>query len=159
MIVYALIYFDHKKVSFFLLWMLQKTLVLKAMTKVEINFCKCGLFLIFNVDYFLPFGLGKFNQNCFIDLQTIQFISYKSVNWFWLNLPYRYSKNSNVKNNAHWQMDLFCHFDFCHSRRNYLRFQITFHCVTITFVQIFLLKRKHFLYSDLIFLYIFLKFI
>ena len=25
---------------------------------------------------------------------------------------------SNVKNNSHLQMDIFCHFDFCHSRRN-----------------------------------------
>ena len=50
MILYALIYFDLFIVD------ATETLVLKAMTKVEINFCKCGLFLIFNMDYFCHLG-------------------------------------------------------------------------------------------------------
>ena len=66
-------------------------------------------------------------QTC--NLQTIQSISYKSIHQFWLNLPYPNSKTfstSNVKNNPHLQGDIFCHFDFCHSRRNALGIGVQF---------------------------------
>ena len=58
-------------------------------------------------------------QTC--NLWTGQVVSYMFVNWFWLNLFYPNGKKfsmSNVKKNWHLQMDIFCHFDFCHSRRN-----------------------------------------
>ena len=61
-----------------------------------------------------------------IDLQTCNLwtgrsVSYKSVNWFRLNLPYPNGKKfstSYIKKNSHLQIDIFFHFDFCHSRRN-----------------------------------------
>ena len=58
-------------------------------------------------------------QNC--NLQIIRSISYKFVNWFWLNLPNWNSKKvstSNVKNYSNLQMDIFCHFNLCHRKRN-----------------------------------------
>ena len=55
------------------------------------------------------------------NLWTGQYVSFKSVNLFWLNLPHQKGKTfftSNVKNFSHLQMDIFCCFDFCHCRRN-----------------------------------------
>ena len=43
---------------------------------------------------------------------------YKSVNQFWWNLPYQNGKKFsrwNVEIFSHLQMDIFCHFDVCHS--------------------------------------------
>ena len=48
-------------------------------------------------------------------------ISYKSVKQFQLNLPFPKGKKisrSNVKKISHLQMDIFCHFNFWHDRRN-----------------------------------------
>ena len=60
-------------------------------------------------------------QTC--NLWTSLYVSYKSVNLFWLNLPHKNGKTfftSNVKNFSHLQMDIFCYFDFLslHCRRN-----------------------------------------
>ena len=55
------------------------------------------------------------------NLWTGQYVSFKSVNLFWLNLPHQNGKTfftSNVKNFSHLQMDIFCYFNFCHCRRN-----------------------------------------
>ena len=55
------------------------------------------------------------------NLWTGQYVSYKSVNLFWLNLPHQNGKTfftSNVKNFSHLQMNIVCYFDFCHCRRN-----------------------------------------
>ena len=52
------------------------------------------------------------------NLRSGQFINYKSVNQFWLNLTYTKGKKfstSNVKIDSDLQMDIFCHFDLCHS--------------------------------------------
>ena len=55
------------------------------------------------------------------NLWTDQFVKYKSVNLFWLNLPHQNGKTffaSNVKNYSHLQTDIFCYFNFCHCRRD-----------------------------------------
>ena len=46
----------------------------------------------------------------------------------WIKLPHPNSKEfstSNVKKNSNLQMDIFCNFDFCHSRRNGLNLKFT----------------------------------
>ena len=58
-------------------------------------------------------------QTC--NLWTGKYLSYKSVNLVWLNLPHQNGKTfytSNVKNISHLQMNIFCCFDFCHCKRN-----------------------------------------
>ena len=53
--------------------------------------------------------------------KTGQSISYRSVHCFQLNLPhpnFKKSSSSNSKTFSHFQMDIFYHIDFCHSRRN-----------------------------------------
>ena len=46
-------------------------------------------------------------------LQTNQSESYKSTYQFWLNLSYSHGKKF-----SHLQINIFCHFNFCHNRRN-----------------------------------------
>ena len=53
-------------------------------------------------------------QNC--SLQTGRSISY--VNQFWLNPNGKTFSRSISKSTSHLQLDIFCHFDFCHNRRN-----------------------------------------
>ena len=58
------------------------------------------------------------------NLQTIQ-----SIKQTWLNLPYQNGKKcftSDVKNSQHLQLDIFCHFNSCHSRINALKLESTF---------------------------------
>ena len=59
-------------------------------------------------------------QTC--NLWTSQYVSHKSVNQFWFNLPHKNVKTdfaSNVKNFSHLQIvDIFCYFDFFYCRRN-----------------------------------------
>ena len=66
------------------------------------------------------------SQQC---LQTIWSISYKSMNQFWLNLPYINGKTfstSNVKKNPHFQIDIFVIGCEKHSRRNaFSQFEIS----------------------------------
>ena len=66
-------------------------------------------------------------QTC--NLWTGQYVSYKSVNLFWLNLPHQNGKTfstSNFKNFSPLQIHIFCYFDFCHCKRNTLWFQLHF---------------------------------
>ena len=74
----------------------------------KISICKCENFLPFKRANSMETNLRTCN------LQTSQFISYKSVNQFWLNLPYPNGKKfsrSNVKNNFTFANGYFCHFN------------------------------------------------
>ena len=68
------------------------------------------------------------------NLWTGQYVSYKSVNLFWLNLPHQNGKTfftSNVKTFSHLQMDIFCYFDFCHCRSNAFWREVLSFCVQV----------------------------
>ena len=72
------------------------------------------------------------------NLGTGQYVSYKSVNLFWLNLPHQNCKmffTSNVKIFSLLQMDIFCYFDCCHC----IHFT---NCDLISFLKITDLKKK-----------------
>ena len=47
-----------------------------------------------------------------------QFISYKSINWFLLNLPLKWQILFTFAKNKKISFAIFCHFDFWHQRRN-----------------------------------------
>ena len=89
-------------------------------SNIEYRNCCWTLDVYLHVFFFDRANSIKTNlQTC--NLQNIQSISYKSIKQFWLNLPYPNSKTfstSNIKNNPNLQIDIFCHFDFSHSRRN-----------------------------------------
>ena len=55
-------------------------------------------------------------QTC--NLSTGLSLSYKSVSWFWLNLPPQWQFFF-----SYLQMNIFCQFDFCHNRRNGFRLE------------------------------------
>ena len=77
-------------------------------------------YLFANVNYFRYLTFCYFDRANSIKI-ALWSVSYKFVNWFWLNLPNWNSKKfstSKVKSNSHLQMDIFCHFDLCHCRRN-----------------------------------------
>ena len=90
----------------------------------KISICKCEFFfwhLIWNTFCHLDRACSIKTDLQTCNLWTGQVVSYMFVNWFWLNLFYPNGKKfstSNVKKNWQLQMDIFCHFDFCHRRRN-----------------------------------------
>ena len=86
-----------------------------TMTKVElakyIHLQMWTLFVI-DVENFLHLVMANSIENNLLACNswTGRSVSYKFVNWFWLNLPYPNSKmfsTSNVENNSHLQMDIF----------------------------------------------------
>ena len=112
---------------------------------------------IWNGKRFLPFGWGKLNPNC-TALQTCnlfwagQFVSYKSINCFWLNLPLKwqilFTSAKNKKN--HISFAIFCHCDFWHQRKNdfWVGSQVFVQCTCSSFtytnfVPIFVKRRKY----------------
>ena len=95
-----------EKKSFLLLWQKSKW--------ENISICKCGKKLSFEQANSIETNLWTWN------LQTGRAISYKSVKQFWLNLSKPNVKRFSWSNGnifSYWQMDIVCHFDFCHNRR------------------------------------------
>ena len=77
--------------------------------------CKCENFLTFEWANSIETRLWTYN------LLTGWSISYKSLKQFQFNLPHQMAKKITFeigKRFSHLQMDIFCHFNFCHNRRN-----------------------------------------
>ena len=102
-------------------WRRFSTIIWQKSKWQNISILKCGLFLTFDVKNVSVICIGQIQSKLLYGPVTRWSVSYKYVHWFWLNLHYPNSKKfstSNVKNNSHSQMDIFYHFNFCHSRRN-----------------------------------------
>ena len=77
--------------------------------------CKCENFLTFERAYSIKTRLWTCN------LPTSWSISYKFLKHIQFNLPYQMANEITFeigKRVSHLQIDIFCHFNFCHNRRN-----------------------------------------
>ena len=99
------LYSDKLLKTFLLLW--------QKLNWQNISICKCEFFKTLMWKTFCHLVIKAYsieNNLRACNSWTGCSVSYKFVNWFWLNLPYPNSKmfsTSNVKNNSHLQMDIF----------------------------------------------------